>query len=198
MRSAGGAPILLENKRGLAKRRLLQLLLGCPKLAPLGTPFYMVLWQVFLFCIPAVVIIPFSLALDNAGMNHVVGSVLAGLLLMILAGSVYGFSHFKRKESNSGNITDITKHKSANTFSEEDDVFFTGCCQYEAINFVVPLHVLSTVTGLQTVMYGLVGSCSMLYLLPSRLQNVFNNNDDAVMVVGAFKLFLIVHEYSND
>eukprot|EP00040_Diaphanoeca_grandis_P026403 m.147793 g.147793 ORF g.147793 m.147793 type:complete len:1129 (-) comp30562_c0_seq1:67-3453(-) len=177
----GGAQILSDTKRSYVKRILLESLLGCPRLQADGVPCYIVLWQIGVFLLPALLVLPAMFLVESNEISPIAGGFVAAALAAISIFTFRLLAWFRRRS------IEGPTHAKISATDDEDDREFFGCWDAESIDFVLPLKRLHFVEyPIHLIMYMLLAGGGAMFLLPSQLDSAFSNNYAAAPVLVLF------------
>ncbi|XP_022086060.1 pecanex-like protein 4 [Acanthaster planci] len=185
-------PLLNDYKREFFWKRFPQTLLGGVKLR-LGydAPAYIYLNQMILFVIPMVIGGMFSLVVELAGINIVIGYCVVGGCLGLYVLCAQGISVLLQRRS-----PNTVRPNLGNILADEDEVDFESCFGPETLDFILPVKKWKINILVHAVVSGVMGGLGFLYLVPGTLNALYYNNVGVTVVMYIFGWFaLCVAQY---
>ena len=190
-----GTPLLNEYKQEFLWKRLPQTILGGLRLK-LGfcAPLYIYLCQVLLFLTPWIVGGVFTLIVEEDVLAYDIAIYVYGsiMCLFVLALNVVGAT--VREKCSAVSSVALNAH---NVLSEENEMDFVSCCSIETINFLLPAKRFLISVLVHALLSGPFLGLGFWYLLPSTLNNVYDNNLSATVSLYGFGwICLCIAQYS--
>lgn len=177
---ASSIPLLNEYKQVFFWKRLPQTILGGPKLR-LGydAPIYVYIGQVVLFIIPLLFGIALTVIAEViTAVNSTVVCFIMGGLMFVYALVINIISAVARAKKSS--VAPIMRGGAA---TEEGEVQFESCCGIETLEFVIPGKKLKVNIVLHALIAAAISGLGCHYLLPSNLDELYNNSIAATVVI---------------
>ena len=188
-----GVPLLNEYKQEFLWKRVPQSAFGGLKLK-LGydAPAYVYVNQILLFMIPwflggvFTALAQYDLMEDDTCI-YIYGGLMC--LHVILVNFISAMTKSKEETE--------TNTKAKNMLSEDDEIGFQTCCGAKTVTFVTPGKKFKLNIVIHAILSGPLCGLGLWYLLPETLNNLYNSNIAATIILHAFGwLTLCIAQYS--
>ncbi|WAR18991.1 PCX4-like protein [Mya arenaria] len=175
-----GVPLLNEYKLEFFWKRFPQTVLGGLKLR-LGyeAPAYVYLAQLVLFFLPFMLGGGFTLLVELEVIQDYIAVYTYGALITAYILLVQLISHII--QASQGSDLPLMRKKK-NLLSEEDEVDFISCCDPDTVKFVIPPKKYKLNVLVHALVGGPMAGLALLYLLPTTLNDLYNNTGGTVML----------------
>lgn len=182
------ASVLNDYKQQFFWKRFAQTVSGGLRLR-LGyrAPFYVYALQLVLFLLPAVVGGFFVCLVELADVSSTVGTSACGLVLGLTVLTLHLAVWWRRKKS-----SPVEKFNSS-VLDEDDQIEFASCCGTETMEFIIIPKKCRINIFIHSVVCGGVGAGALMYLLPSRLSDMFATGAVVTIFLFGWTTVCIVH-----